>query len=518
MSFWTNTRNRIAGMISVTEAYTGLVDPDDIFYRQAVGNENVPPQLSDWQQSRLIWKSRVTYFRSSVGGGIIDALVDRVIGAGIEYKAADKAVQAEVDRFIADPYNDFEDFVPKAARELKLFGKLVLPIFLTPENADVRLGYMNPEQVEQIVWETGNAKRALAILQKRPNTSSRKLLWIVVCPDPNASGRYPAHPALTNAEEPNSVPGMDGNPVVLPTRGKEVYPEIATLSNSDEVQVAGYCFYHRSSCLVSGDGHGIFERVHEWLKALDDFYFGTVRNAILQGSFLWDVTVKGATPEQIKEYQKLYPGPPKPGHVLFHNDEVTWEALSPKLPDSGSIKETLNGILKIIGFAVGLASHEIGAESDVNRNTASENGISDNQAKRFQLELASMLGSWLNYQVDQKQYLGQISEGVDATVEVILPELDATDEGTIATTVKTLVDAFIPAIDDVIVLKQDARKAVYLAMGQDMPAEKDFEKAEQERDEKLPAPVGTGGDTVLSMVNGGKAAVNGNGAAAPAVK
>lgn len=482
MGLINNLLSRVGLQVRET-AGGALTDNDDFQYRSIASDSAADlNDLNDYSRTKQRRLARQHFFRHPVGKHIILSPVAAIMGAGVQVKADNEEVQAVVDRFVHDPFNDLDWYLDKYCQELKVFGELFLPLFVTPDNADVRLGYLLPDSVEQIVWQEGNAKRPIAVLQKRQagKFDDPRRLWIIPYPDPAYDNRYAPHPDIETpkgTDESRIVVAEDGSKVAVPVSGA-----IDGLLREKDCVVAGYAFYHRTNCLVGGRGRSTYESVNDWLKAIDDWFFGTVRNAILQGSFVWHRVVKGATAAKLQEYAKQKS--PRPGSVLWTDENETIEALSPKLPEASGIREIFTGILKIIGLGVSLPGHEIGAEDDTNRSTAKESGkMGVAEKKRFQFEIKAMYCSWLDYLVDQKVYKGQLPNlsPADRKAQIVMPEMDATDEGEIATTVKDLSTGLIPLVDANLLLEKDARSVVYSAIGLDLPADADFDQAEADR-------------------------------------
>lgn len=472
--------------VAVREAAGCLVDDDDHLYRPLSAGAAEDTASSEMERSRYRRVAKTFYFRNPVGGALVDTLVARVVGAGVQWVAEDESVQEVIDRFAADPDNDLDLLAPRLVAELLAYGEVVLPIFLTPKNADVRLGYLLPEQVERIIWRTGDAKKPLAVLQRRAAIEDAKRLWIIPHPAAQADNRYPPHPALTQEDEAGSVPGVDGLPVVVPDD-----PAIIQLLQQGDVVVAGYAFYHRTGCLVSGRGRGLYERASDWLHGFDDWFFGVIRNAVLQGAFVWDVTLTNADDQTVRQRAKEITTPPQ-GAVLVHNDKEQWQALTPDLPGGAQLREVFTGILKLIGLGAGIPGHELGAEDDTNRATAQESrSVSINRAKRLQREVVAMLCTWVGYLIDQKVHAQMLPGTVSRAVEFVLPELDVRDEQAQSATLKATVEACTVAIDAELMLPDDARTAVYRALGMDAPSPEDFQRAmdeeRQRRDEAFMA-------------------------------
>jgi len=460
----------------VREHAAGLVDPDDGAYRPLSGNPTMDELMSEASLTKQRRKARLHYHRNPTGGALVDSLVAKALGEGARYQAADPRVQVVVDRFIQDPDNDLPTYLPIYAKEKLAFGELALPVFLTPVDATVRLGYLLPDEIETVVFRRGDRKKALALVQRRTGPGESRRLWIIPSPDPRFDNRYPPHPALREQDEPGSVTGEDGLPVALPTDADgRILLELAELLSDTDLKVAGYCFYHRHGNLACGRGRSIYERISDWLTVLEQFLFNQFRNAILQGSMLWHVVMKGATRDQVEQRRQEIGRPPRPGSLLVTNDSETWSPLAPNMTPAAQVRELHTSALKLIGISAGLPGHELGAEDDVNRSTAAESrSVSTNRAKALQRDLTAMVRAWIGYQVDQKVYRGMLPEDVDRTVEVVLAELDVRDQSEVSQAVKTMVDAMIMAVDRELVLEKDARAAVYTALGMELPAEADF--------------------------------------------
>lgn len=420
--------------------------------------------------------------------------VARVFGAGAVFKAKDPALQPQVNAFTADPVTDLPTTLPRMLTELQVFGELVLPINVTPISATVRLGYLDPGDVETVLFRIADKKSAVAVIQRRPTTGDEKLIWLVAHPDPRYDNRFAPHPVLgEDKRRPGLhgplVKGLDGNPVELPVGPDgEIVPELRELVREGSgYRVAGYCFYERANCLVSGRGRSLYERIGSYLKAQEDWFFGMIRNAILQQSFIFHYQVDSNDPDEIEaEEERVAKNRPRNGawFVTGPRDKLT--PVTADVPAAGGIRELFTGLLKIMGIARAIPGHELGAEDDTNRSTAQESRTTSvNRAKLFQKQIAAMMCRWIAYQLDQLDYTGQLlytdSAKPDRTVECVLPELDARDEKEVSDSVNTRVQAMSQALDAGLVLEKDAVTFVYQAMGLEVP---DWEKFKTQRDQE----------------------------------
>jgi hypothetical protein len=479
-----NQWRRRIGRALLREAAGATPDADDWMYSSVTASGETVNDLNDYAMTKQRQLARNHFFRSPVGGALAEMSVDRVIGGKAQFTVRHPEYQRAADRFAADPYNDLPWLLPQSAKELWAFGELFTPVSLQPENADARLGYIKPDDVKGVIWEPGNEKRAIAVTQRRPKPNEPDRLWVVLHPDPAYGNSYPPH-GLLAPDAPFRAVDETGLPVILPNDGREVYPAISDLLRADAT-VAGYLFYHRSNCLMTGRGRSRYERVNDWIKALDDWFFGILRNAVLQGSFVWDVRIKGGTPQEIKNRKEEIKrsGPPRPGSVHLHNDQEEWTALSPSLSPASSIREILGGVLRLIGVAAGLPGHELGAEQDTNRSTAQESrSIGINRAKAFQAEICDMAGSWIRYMLDQKRYLGALPDvpEEERRVEWTATELDPRDETEAADAVQKLAGGLLPLLRSGLILEKDARTVIYNVFGIDAPSDEEIDLARRAR-------------------------------------
>ena len=485
----------------VVEAADVWGDDDGHLYRPAIagGDARQPNDITETERAKQRRIARQMYFVDPVGGGILDALVARVIGAGVTFIAADSDVQKVIDGFVGDPDNDLGGNLERFAKELQAFGELFIPIALNPVNADVKLGYLDPDDIEDIVWKRGDKKKALAFIE-RPDLTGKRRLWVIPHPSPLWGNHYPPHPALTAERERFAVNDELGQQIVLPNDGKAVLPEIQGLLDKygDAMIVAGYAFYHRTGGFVSGRGRGIYERIGSWCKQVGDFMFGQVRNLVLQQRYFMECIVDGGDEEVEAKVDELQKSPPVPGGVIVHSNREQWNMLSPDLSQASNIDTVMQSLLGIIGISVNMPPHELSDEGGATRSTAAEaRSVSINRAKRFQREIAAMLRAWIGYAIDQKVHRKQLPGVQDTSFDVILPELDARDETETANALQALTLAMVTALDRdrPLILEADARALLYSLAGLPVPSADDFEKALEDEAQLRAAAAysGTGG-------------------------
>lgn len=108
----------------------------------------------------------------------------------------------------------------------------------------------------------------------------------------------------------------------------------------------------------------------DWLDSYDQFLFGELDRVQFLRAFMWDVTLAGATEDDVKKKAKEI-RPPKPGSVRVHNDAETWKAESPNIEAADT--DTTAKLLRnhVLGGAT-IPEHWFGGAGDVNRATGED--------------------------------------------------------------------------------------------------------------------------------------------------
>ena len=114
----------------------------------------------------------------------------------------------------------------------------------------------------------------------------------------------------------------------------------------------------------------------DWLDIHDQMFFSDMERAEMLKRFIWDVTVKGASPTQCEKYlRKIKAGPPRPGTVRVHGENEIWDAVSPDLK-VGDCNELRNALFLHCWGGMGLPKPWYVEGGDTNRATFS-GGMTD---------------------------------------------------------------------------------------------------------------------------------------------
>jgi hypothetical protein len=202
-------------------------------------------------------------------------------------------------------------------------------------SGEVRLGYIDPGEIETVVTDPHNIEQNIGIVTKRDKHGRRKRFRIIV----------------------------NG-------------PESVFTASTQKIRESfddGDCFFSTINALSnSSRGSSDVLSLVDLLDAYEQALFGELERWSFLRHFFWDITLKGATKEEIMARAKQLK-PPSPGSNRIHNDNEEWKAVSVDLN-----AEDTNAIASLIRNHIlssrSIPEHWYGGGGDVNRATASEMG------------------------------------------------------------------------------------------------------------------------------------------------
>lgn len=453
------------------------VDSDFWAFRRLTGDDR-PDGLQPDVFMRFQRLASWLYMQNPLARRLADVVTDMCLGGGINIDVVKDAqsdadaqkMKGYIDRFRQDPIGNFDWLLPRFFTGLAtVYGELFLPCFVA-QNGDVTVSYLEPNRVREVVFSPDNPLQALHVIQHARKPSEKPFIWNVIAGEKTRDGgvRFPMHPldreadALVRVEEP------------------------------DRYTYAGEIFYFEANHLGTGRGRSAFEPVFDWLHAYDSFLFGDLRNANLQTSFVWDVEIQGAEqPELEQRALEIRKNPPKPGEVNIHNEKEKWQALSPSL-NAASHAQLGSQVKRVIGLALGLPSHLIGAEEGVNRTTSSSSDIPFlRRMEQRQAQLVQVVKTLIDYQLDQKAHLGLLKNlQRPYPYRVVLPELTAVEVVGAAESLYNTTMALAMARQNQLTSAQDSRRIFYAyGLGEDdMPQNLGEQIAQDIKAGDLPDP------------------------------
>lgn len=345
--------------------------------------------LSPLTHDRVLRIVFYLYETNPLAHRIVEMTKDFVIGDGITFSAADPRVSATLQRFWDDPVNLWSLKQHQKVLELGLYGEQYYPAFVNPANGHVRLGYVDPLDVQEVVTDPDNCEQAIGVILKADREGHSRRLRIIL------------------AQEEEQLNAR--------TRGAR------------ERFADGACFYFAINKVSNATrGRSDLLALIDWLDGYDQYLFNRIDRAALLLNFIWDVTLEGFTAEEIELWLKSNRAP-KPGSVRAHNEKVRWQAVSPELRADDASAEARLLRNHIVGNA-GFPEHWFGEGGDVNRATAAELGAPAlRRLAARQHVVRHMMTFIFRYVVQEARRAGAIPAAATDTFQIILPDLSLND-------------------------------------------------------------------------------------------
>jgi hypothetical protein len=429
-----------AGVAGVREAYGINIDKDEDQWRPLTGDtlRDLSPVTQERMQkiASKLWESNL------LANALVELVVAFLIAEGVRLTVKDKANQRLLDRFWRDPINNMDVKLPQYIREMELYGEQCYPVFVGAE--DVRIGYLDPMLIGEIVMDPDNPSQPIGVVTKKNNKGLYKKYRVII------NG---AEDAFTNRTQQIRATGFTD----------------------------GDCFLFQVNKLASGKrGRSALLAPADWLDAYDEFMFGEQDRARFMRSFFYDVTLKGATPDDVKTRASQISAP-GPGSVRVHNDSEEWKVEAPNLQAADSSEHARMFRNHILGGAR-MPEHWYGGGGDVNRASASEMGEPTFKS------LALRQGLWKSFLEQMGRYVLRRAgstepEFDDEAFNVVaeFPELTAKDTTKWAAALQQVSASMVIAIGQGLITQETAVRmigAIAERLGVQFDAEKELEEAQ----------------------------------------
>ena len=389
---------------------------------------------------------------------LIELPVAYLLAEGVKLTVKDEENQKRLDRFWKDPINEMALKLPKKVREMAIFGEQCWPVFVNDIDGLVRLGYVDPALIATVVKDPDNPEQTIGIVTVK-----------------NKQGVARRYRAIIN--------GPEG---VFTARTQAIRDTFAD----------GDAFYFPINDLSSGTrGRSDLLSQADWMDGYDQFLWGELSRYDLLRSFIWDVTLKGATPDEVKARSRDISAP-KPASVRVHNDAETWQDLAPDLKAVDTAAGARLFRNHVLGGAT-MPEHWFGGGGDVNRAVGAE--MSDPTFKMYSMRqqywrhILESVGRYVLLQAHEKSGRGAIDWSDPAwTVQAVFPELAANDTTKYAQALQQVVVACVQAIMSKLMSRDYAVRligAVATRLGVDADPEKELAAAEEEAAKSAEADV-----------------------------
>lgn len=428
------------------EAYGVTIDDDEDQWRRLTGHSD--RDLSPLTQTRMQELALYVWESNLLANRLIELPLAYILAEGVRLVAEDDDAQGALDAFWNDPINAMDLHLVEHVRELALFGEQCWPAFVNSTTGHVRLGYLDPALIETVVTDPENAKQPIGIVTRKDRKGNARRYRVIV-----------------NGEDDD----------LFAPRTVEIR---TTFTDGD-------CFYFRVNGLSNGKrGRSDLLAQVDWLDAYEQFLFGEIDRAQFLRAFVWDVTMKGATPAEVEARAKQVK-PPSPGSVRVHNDSEEWSAEAPSL-NAADMSETARLFRNHVMGGGSVPEHWYGGGGDVNRSTGESMGEPT-------FKIFTMRQRYVGYMLCEvgrfvaRHALGK-GDGVAwdderlAGIKAEFPEMTAKDTSRYATAVAQVATAAVLLIHEKLLSPEDGLRVVASVasqLGVDIDAADCIKRAEE---------------------------------------
>lgn len=397
---------------------------------------------------------------------------DYELGGGVVPASDSDQLTDYLQAFWAD--NKLDSRAKKFALQLHLLGEQMYPVFVRATDGRVRLGYIDPVEIEKVITHPDNVLEKWIVVLKpaeadsdepwRERTERQRLYRIVRVDEGAADG---------NRVEPGQHPG------------KLVTNEQATIEDWERqvwehYGVDGYegaCFYFsRNDLSNQARGYTDLLQVADWIDQDEMVLFDLADRENAAGYFFGDVTLTGANEDEVKKRSaQIAQSPPKKGSYRVHNENEQWNLNAPDLKQQPSI-ETHRELNTFTLGGLGLPRHWYGYGDETNRATAqAQNDPTWRTMEQDQDGVRDMFVALLAFARDQAEIAGPVDWDEGTDVDLTMPEMTVRDMAALSTASSTLATALMIAVDQGWLSRETAAK-VFARVVEEMGVEVDVQE------------------------------------------
>jgi hypothetical protein len=346
---------RFPGQEPFREAAGTTIDADDDAWRPL--GRDLHRDLAPMTQTRMRELAVYLWESNRLANRLVELPLAYLLAEGVSLTADDPEAADWLRTFWLDPINRLDRKLEPKMRALALFGEQCWPVFVNEVSGAVRLGYLDPALIDKVITDPENGEQPIVVVARRLAGLSRK-------PSACAAGSGSGASARGDRRLYRVVLGGDED---------DLFPEGSGARKLRDAATDGDCFYFRINDLPnSRHGRSDLLSAIDWADVYERMLFGEADRATVIRSAVWDVTLKGATAEQVQARAGEI-DTPRPLSVRVHNDAEEWQALTPQL-GAGDASDAARLIRTHILGGSTIPEHWYGSGGDVNRATAGEMG------------------------------------------------------------------------------------------------------------------------------------------------
>jgi hypothetical protein len=447
---------------AVQAARPAALQADDFTWRR-LGDAR--RDLAPVTHARMQAVADYLYHRNPLARRIINTQVEWIVGEGVTVEAEDPRTHDYLQEWWR--LNRLGRLLPSVWREYALFGEDFAPAYSNRWSGLMRLGVMDPADVEEVVPDPDNAAVVIGVVQ-RAGVGVPQRRWRALLPPTEMEALSPY--ALRELER-----FADGEILTSATNKLRR----ATRGISDLFAIADWC-----------DGY-------------EQLLFAALNRDRAVANYFWDVELAGADEKEIAEYLADM-APPRPFSVFGHNEKVKRRLVGPEAGSATHSDVTSRLFRTHVLGGVGYGEHMYGAGGDVNRSTADAmDGGTIKSLTAVQTDRKEMLLERAAAQVERGIEVGHLRDTPETReIRVVVPDLSTKDLSRIASGLQSIASALSLGRRDGWATRKVATQ--FLASfarhaGVDLDAKELLEEAELERKRDLQDELGRGYDEDLRI-------------------
>ncbi len=403
-----------------------IADNEDYGWRKVSGYGTQDPSRREFPYISypvMIELANYMYVMSGLTRRIISDTANFVLGEGVEYKVSeddDWEAKEILDEFWDDSRNNMDIDLDSRIQSFCLMGELCWPVDVS-RNGRVWMSYMDTARIVDV----------------------------------ETVMHFPMVPSIVKISDNTR---MDNSLFVI---REDVDPMSKTNG-----RLRGECFYFAINKMPNMPrGYSDLTAQFDFIENYESGLFDELDRTKFLKNFVWDVLVKGADEETIKNFQKVWGDPPKPGTVRFHNEEVEWNAVAPAM-QAGDNKAMWDLFKTYLSSVINRPDSWFGSGGKAYQTEAELMGEpSYKQLKKRQKLVKYILEYVLRFVLDQAIIAGRIKDK-GQKITVIMPEMSAKDTGKAVASMSHLLNSLTMAMSKGLLTRETAAEFFAFMAGQ----------------------------------------------------
>lgn len=323
---------------------TGIDYTDDYDYRRLSNSDT--KGLSPLSRDRQLDIVYSLFLKNGLAKRILEIRNDFIFGDGFKYTIAGQDISDSKLAQVKEVLDEFWEInkmdlrFEKKGFDLSLNGMLVMPVFWNRINGQVKLGFIDPKNIETVITNPMNVEEITAIELK------------------------------------SSVSSLSSGSSLRNNNGRKRLRVIRINEDVNDVNYGlldGHCFYFAINN-VSNQPEGVSDLLAsaDWLDMLDKLLYNSLQFFNALSKYFQDVELIGADDRRVEEWKKKNPISTNLSRFV-HNDKVKYTILTPNISSSDP-SQIVRLYKNIVLGSQGFPEHWFADGGNTNLATAVEQG------------------------------------------------------------------------------------------------------------------------------------------------